>query len=138
MDKFSVEELIELWGIWEEEAGESFIDYFVDDNIKCMPFVLGYWSAKFPDLFEFLMNIGEGKIPWSSAQDAPIGFESISCLVEIFYKVVSCGVEEDGHWSQETYNKSIMPWCSLIHDIDIYYNRFIKWKSKQQILCKES
>ena len=130
MEKLTIEELVELWQIWEGEAGESFVDYFVDDHIRSMHFVLGYWSAKFPDLYKFLIEQGKGKggIPWTSAQDCPGELDSISSLVEQYYGAYSYD-EETGytHWDSDNYAKAILPWCTLIIENNIYYERLHKW-----------
>lgn len=57
MDKFTVDEIQQIWGIWESRYDESFVDYFLDDNINNMGIVLGYWSAKYPELFKYIMNM---------------------------------------------------------------------------------
>ena len=48
-------------------------------------------------------------------------------LVELFYNVE----DEEGEWHEENYEKEIYAWCSLIHDIDAYYRRFISWVNIQ-------
>lgn len=121
--KFSVEELIELWSIWEEHAGESFIDYFLDDNINNMSLVIGYLIAKEPDLGNYILQQSDGTIPWEYIQDCPgVKTDSISYLVEQFYNVYDGNV-----WKEENYHKAQSIWCSLIHDVDIYYKRFEEW-----------
>lgn len=30
-------------------------------------------------------------------------------------------------YGESRYDESLRPWCSLIHDVDIYYERFDEW-----------
>lgn len=134
MEKWSVEKMMDYWRLWEIRFGESFMDYFVDNSIYNMGFVVGYFYGKFMDLGKYLLETSDYTIPWTFIQDWITKREpekdipSISHLVELFYNVE----DEDGVWSEENYNKSIYVWCSLIHDTDIYYNRFIEWIEKNE------
>lgn len=125
MDKFTVDEIQQIWGIWESRYDESFVDYFLDDNINNMGIVLGYWSAKYPELFRYIMNMTDWCIPWEYIQDSLTNYGSLDRVVEDFY-----GVEANG-WNEERYEESLRPWCSLIHDVDIYYERFNEWLKNQ-------
>lgn len=50
MEKKSIEEIKELIDKFEGTCGESFVDYFIDDNINNIGFLVGYIYGKFPDL----------------------------------------------------------------------------------------
>lgn len=102
MKKWSIEKMSDFWSLWEQYAGESFIDYFVDDNIHNMGIVIEYFCDKY--------------------------LPSISELVEEFYEVEN----EDGVYNDENYDKVIYAWCSLIHDVDVYYSRFSEWINKNE------
>lgn len=134
MKKWSIEKMSDFWSLWEQYAGESFIDYFVDDNIHNMGIVIGYFCGKFPKLGNFILEVSNYKIPWKYIQDGYrviyLGkyLPSISELVEEFYEVEN----EDGVYNDENYDKVIYAWCSLIHDIDVYYSRFSEWINKNE------
>ena len=125
--KLSIEQLKEFWKDWEHKAGESFIDYFVDDNINSIGLILGYWAAKYPDLFEYIMDYTNECIVWNYVQDGCNKYNiSLVGLVEEFYKVYT--YKEDSEiFNEKNYDKSIIPWCDLICGIDIYYQRFLDW-----------
>lgn len=133
MEKWSIEKMTEYWSLWEYRYGESFIDYFVDDNIHNMGLVVGFFCGRFPELGKYILEASNYKIPWSFVQDEIYRKEfeeeipSISYLVELFYNVE----DEEGEWHEENYEKEIYAWCSLIHDIDAYYRRFISWVNIQ-------
>ena len=113
-NKLTLEELLEFVLNWEQEAGESFMDYAGDDYIFLnISFLIGYWLVKYPELYQFLMNESNNKIPWKYPQDG------LTDLVQLFY---NAGL------SEETYSAYLIPWLSLIIDNDIYYQRFIEWK----------
>lgn len=133
MEKWSIEKMTEYWDLWECYYGESFIDYFVDINIRSIGIVVGFFCGRFPELGKYILEASNYKLPWNyiqediykekSGEDIP----SISYLVELFYNVE----DEEGNWYEENYEKEIYAWCSLIHDIDIYYERFMNWVDEQ-------
>lgn len=133
-EKWSIEKMMDYWRLWEVRFGESFIDYFVDDNLNNMGFVVGYFYGKFPELGKYILEASNYCIPWSFVQDWITEKEpekdipSISHLVELFYNVEN----EDGIFNEENYDKSIYVWCSLIHDVDEYYTRFINWTERNE------
>lgn len=132
MEKWSIEKMVDYWQFWEIRFGESFIDYFVDDNIHNMGIVVGFFCGRFPELGRYILEESEYKIPWTYVQDWITKKEpekdipSISYLVELFYKVEN----EEGIFDRSRYAKSVYAWCTLIHDIDAYYNRFIEYAEK--------
>lgn len=132
MEKWSIEKMVDYWRLWEIHAGESFMDYFVDDNIHNVGIVLGYFCGKFPELGGYILEVSEYKIPWKFIMDSPYEdgefLPSIDMLVEEYYEVE----DEEGVFNKENYNKAIYVWCSLLHDIDIYYKRFTKWVEKNE------
>lgn len=133
-EKWAVEKMVDYWNLWEAHAGESFIDYFVDDNLNDMGFVIGYFYGKFPELGRYILEASDYYIPWSYVQDWITKKEpekdipSISHLVELFYNVEN----EDGIFNGENYDKSVYVWCSLIHDVDAYYTRFMDWIERNE------
>lgn len=134
MEKWQVAKMVDYWWFWEIRFGESFIDYFVDDNIHNMGIVVGFFCGRFPKLGRYILEASEYKVPWTYIQDWITKKEpekdipSISHLVELFYKVEN----EEGICDRNNYAKSIYAWCTLIHDIDIYYDRFIEWVEKNE------
>lgn len=134
MEKWQVAKMVDYWNLWEAYAGESFIDYFVDDNIHDMGIVVGYFCGRFPKLGRYILEASEYRIPWAYIQDWAYKKEtkeeipSISHLVERFYNAE----DENGRWSQDNYDKVVCAWCCLIHDIDIYYQRFIEWVERNK------
>lgn len=131
MEKWSIEKMTEYWNLWEERYGESFIDYFVDDNMHDMGLVVGFFCGRFPELGRYILETSEYSIPWNYVQDeiyrpGEEDIPSISYLVEVFYNV-----DNEGEWNEENYEKVIYAWCSLIHDIDIYYEKFMNWVDEQ-------
>lgn len=133
MKKWSIEKMSDFWSLWEQYAGESFMDCFVSDNIYNMGIVIGYFYGKFPELGRYILEASDYKVPWKFIMDSPYRdgnfLPGIDALVEAFYDVEN----EDGVYNDENYDKVIYVWCSLIHDIDIYYSRFIKWIDKNEI-----
>lgn len=133
-EKWPIEKMMDYWRFWEVRFGESFIDYFVDGNIYDMGIVVGYFCGKFPELGKYILETSGYKIPWTYVQDWITKKEpekdipSISYLVELFYDVEN----EDGIFNEENYDKSIYVWCSLVHDIDVYYKRFMDWVEKNE------
>lgn len=118
MKKLTLDELLEFVRDWEHENGESFMDYAGDDYIFLnVAFLLGYWSVKYPELYQFLMKESGNTVPWRYPQDG------LTDLVEFFYNV-----SHAENWSEDAYNNSLKPWLSLIIDNDIYYKRFEDWK----------
>ena len=129
---------------WEEWMEESWMDYHGNDCIYLnISFLLGYWSAKFPELFEYLMKESNNTIPWKYAQD------DLLDLVEYFYYPDQ--FNEDGsynNWDEEKAKSTFEPWISIIDNNIIYFNRFIErakrdfentsyddMHSEQQYLC---
>ena len=117
--KHSVEDIVELWRIWECEMGESFMDC-IGDNIINVEEVLGYWRKEFPDLYVYLMNLTDNTIPWRYVLDLPKGYDTLDYEVAKFYEV------HKGEFSEEKYRKSILPWCSYIYKFcyDKWYENF--------------
>lgn len=118
--KYSVEDMIELWRIWECEMGESFIDYIVD-NIVNVKEIINYWKTEFPDLYNHIMKLTNNTIPWRYILDSPKGYDTLEYVVEDFYNV------HEAEWfNEERYRKSILPWCSYIHEFcyDKWYENF--------------
>lgn len=130
MEKWPVEKMSDYWRTWEICMGESFMNYFVCDNIHNMGIILGYFCGKFPELGNYILEISDYKLPWKFIMDSPHKnsefFPSIDMLVEEFYEVE----DEKGLFNEENYDKTVHVWCSLLHDIDIYYKRFIEWVEK--------
>ncbi len=132
MEKWSIEKMTEYWNLWEIRFGESFIDYFVDDYIHNMGIVVGFFCGRFPELGKYILEASNYKVPWTYIQDWITKKEpekdipSISHLVELFYEVEN----EEGIFDKNRYAESVYAWCTLIHDIDAYYNRFIEWVEK--------
>ena len=122
-NKISKEQLQELWRDWELKHGESFMDYFVDDNINELGIVLGCWSVTYPDLFNYIMKESGWCIPGEYVQD------ELSSLVESYY---ANDIDPDGYieLNEGEYELSILPWCEVICCIDIYYERLLDF-------CKE-
>lgn len=127
--------MMDYWRLWEVRFGESFIDYFVDDSIHDMRFIVGYFYGRFPELGRYILETSNYYIPWTYVQDWITKKEpekdipSISHLVELFYNVED---DDEGIFSEENYNKSIYVWCSLIRDVDIYYKRFMDYIEKNE------
>lgn len=117
--KYSVEDIAELWRIWEYEMGESFMDY-IGDNIINVKEALNYWEKEFPDLYVYLMHLTNSTIPWKYVLDAPKGYDCLDHEIENFYEVY------DEEFTEEKYRKSILPWCSYIHEFcyDKWYESF--------------
>lgn len=117
--KYSVEDIAELWRIWECEMGESFMDY-IGDNIIDVEEALDYWKKEFPDLYIYLMNLTNNTIPWRYVLDPPKGYDTLDYEVAKFYRV------HEGEFTEEKYRKSILPWCSYIHEFcyDKWYESF--------------
>lgn len=133
-NKLSVEEIAELWRIWEAVAGESFIDYFLDDAVNNVGFVVGYFVGKFPELGQYILQTTNYTIPWRFIQDNPYVertkdfIPSLLGIVENFYGVYDL----DGNsWNPEAYDKSVFVWSSLIHDVDSYYKDYCDWMSNE-------
>lgn len=134
MEKWQVAKMVDYWSLWEIRFGESFIDYFVDDNIHDMGIVVGFFCGRFPKLGRYILEASEYRVPWTYIQDWITKKEpkkdipSISHLVELFYEVEN----EEGIFDRKNYTKSVYAWCALIHDIDIYYDRFMEWVEKNE------
>lgn len=134
MEKWQVAKMVNYWSLWEIRFGESFIDYFVDDNIHDMGIVVGFFCGRFPNLGRYILEASEYKIPWTYIQnwitkkEPEKDIPSISHLVELFYEVEN----EEGIFDRKNYTKSVYAWCTLIHDIDIYYNRFMEYIEKNE------
>lgn len=135
MEKWTIEKMTKFWRQWEIHAGESFMDCFVNDNIYNTGIVVGYFCGKVPELGKYILEASNYAVPWQFIRDcvrkrnSDEYLSSIDELVEEFYKVKD---EENGTFNEENYNKVIYIWCSLIHDIDIYYERFINWVRDEQ------
>lgn len=129
MEKWTIEKMVKFWRQWEIHAGEPFMDCFVNDNIYNMGIVIGYFCGKVPELGKYILETSDYTIPWlyimdSISKDGSDEYiPGIDELVEEFYKVA----DKNGVFNKENYNKTVYIWCSLIHDIDIYYTRFIEW-----------
>lgn len=134
MEKWTIEKMTKFWRQWEIHAGESFMDCFVNDNIYSPGIAVGYFCGKFPELGKYILEASDYTVPWLyitdfiSKDDSDEYIPGIDELVEEFYKVE----DENGTFNEENYNKAICVWCSLIHDIDIYYERFINWVRDDQ------
>ena len=116
--KLTVKQLQKFWRAWEIDHGESFIDYFLDDNINDLGLVLGCWSVIYPDLFNYIMKESNWCIPWRGIQDG------LSSLVEYYY---ASNIGPDGYieFNEGEYELSILPWCEVIYRVDIYYERLL-------------
>lgn len=122
MNKYTVKQIREIIGEWESVYGESFVDYFVDDNICSMHFLLGYFCGKFPDLGKFIMDKSDWSIVWGYVQDG--GFiketnqriDSIAELIE--------------QYCNDDWDLFATIWATVIYDNDPYYERFVEWLSE--------
>ena len=126
--KYSVEDMIELWRIWECEMGESFMDY-IGDNIINVKEALNYWKTEFPDLYVYLMNLTNNTIPWKYVLDSPENYDSLDFEVNNFYNV------DEAEWfNEERYRKSILPWCSYLHKYcyDKWYEKFFSEEDEDE------
>ena len=129
----------------EEWAGESWMDYYGDDFIFLnISFLLGYWSVRYPDLFEYLMKESSNNIPWEYPQDGLVD------LVEFFYYPDQY-TETGAHrfvFDEDKYDLTRIPWISIIDENKVYFDRFINraerdflktsyddMHSEQQYLC---
>lgn len=111
---YSVEDMIELWRIWELEMGESFMECKLEYIINIEE-VINYWKTEFPDLYSYLMKLTNNTIPWKYIDLDGLDFE-----VENYYHV------NEGEFTEEKYRKSILPWCSYVHKFcyDKWYELF--------------
>lgn len=115
-EKLTIEQLQEFFWIWEQEICESIVDSILDVILEDIPKILDYWSGKFPDLFKYIMGKSNNSIPWTSIEGSVDSCGCLSDLVKEFY-----GGE---YYEYEDYKKSILPWCSFIHDEEYYYDNF--------------
>lgn len=106
--KYSVEDMIELWRIWELEMGESFMEYKLEHIINVEE-VINYWKTEFPDLYSYLMKLTNNTIPWKYIFHCPNDLDCLDFEVENYYHV------HEGEFTEEKYRKSILPWCSYVH-----------------------
>lgn len=121
----TISSVIKNIGIWENLHGESFMDYAGSDHIfRNISFLMGYWSCKHRELYNFLIKKSNNTIPWKYAQD---GLEE---LVEEFY-----GLEPEHMRNEEyldCYDMTWIPWASIIVDNDIYWERYIKFMEEYE------
>lgn len=106
--KYSIDDMIEFWRIWELEMGESFMEYVVEPIVNVEE-IINYWKIEFPDLYNYIMEITDNTIPWKYIYDIPKDYDCLDYVVENFYEV------HDGNFTETKYRKSILPWCSYIH-----------------------
>ena len=72
--------IVEYIRTLEISMGESWMDQFAEDGIfHNISFLMGYWSVKFPELYQYLMKDSNNTIPWKYPQNGLVG------LVESFY-----------------------------------------------------
>ncbi len=127
MEKKSIEEIKELINKFERTHGESFVDYFIDDNINNIGFLVGYIYGKFPDLGKVLLTNSNWRIVWKFVQDCYYKddeeVDSIAGIVENYYN--------------EDWDKENLFWATVIYDNDPYYSRFEEWLKERNDLVNE-
>lgn len=87
---------------WEVEAGESFTDYFMHDNVKDQS-----WAY-------FLLGKGHVERAVEIVDEIHNGNKCID--QELLYEIYS----NDGEWSEEQYNKNVILWAEFLISMPHY------------------
>lgn len=116
LDNMTADELVEKIGSWESDAGESFKDYFMHDNVKALSWAFYLLGRGFTE--HALIIIG-GLEKGETYFDQE---ELFDIYPEYIYDEV--GIET---WNSESYDKNLIIWAEFLVATASYRERVNKF-----------
>jgi hypothetical protein len=110
----SIEAMFQRIIEWEYEAGESFTDYYMHDNVRDVSWA--FWL------------LGKGFVERANEILNEVNDDKVLCLdQELLYDIYPSYEGEDCSWSEENYHKNVRLWAEFLVSTDIYFQRITEW-----------
>lgn len=98
---------------WEYEAGESFTDYYMHDNVREVSWA--FWL------------LGKGFVERANEILNQHSVAKYSLDQEILFDIYPSYEGENCSWNEENYHKNIRLWAEFLVSSDIYLQRITEW-----------
>lgn len=99
---------------WEREAGESFTDYYMHDNVRDVSWA--FWL------------LGKGFVERANEILNEINADKKLCLdQELLYDIYPTYEGEDCSWNEDNFYKNVKLWAEFLVSSDIYLQRTTEW-----------
>lgn len=114
-----IKELFDKINAWVENAGESFTDYFMHDNVKDNSWA--FWL------------LGKGYTEHANIIIVEI-LGGNNCIdQEVLYEVFPEYLDDEGSvWSRENYEKNVMLWAEFLLSTPYYSDKVNKFLNKNE------
>lgn len=109
----SIDDMFERILTWECEAGESFTDYYMHDNVREVSWA--FWL------------LGKGFVERANEILNQHSVAKYSLDQEILFDIYPSYEGEDCSWNEENYHKNIRLWAEFLVSSDIYLQRITEW-----------
>lgn len=114
---YTKEKLIKIIKDWEVDAGESFKDYFLHDNVKALSWSFWLLGKGFAEhALQLINKIEKGETYFDQEE-----------LFDIYPEYVGENKHGDPKWSEENYNKNIEIWAEFLIATNSYQKRVISF-----------
>lgn len=112
----SIEAMFQRIVDWEREAGESFTDYYMHDNVRDVSWA--FWL------------LGKGFVERANEILNEVNDDKKLCLdQELLYDIYPSYeyTEQTNTWNEDNYYKNVRLWAEFLVSTDIYLQRIMEW-----------
>ena len=114
ISKESINTMFQRIIAWERDAGESFTDYYMHDNVRDVSWA--FWL------------LGKGFVERANEILNEVNDDKILCLdQELLYDIYPSYEGEDCSWNEVNYYKNVLLWAEFLVSTDIYLQRITEW-----------
>lgn len=125
----TVEELAKRIGEWEQEAGESFTDYFMHDRVRDNSWAFWLLGKGYSERANaIIVEILEGRLCIDQQALYNLNYHPNITVIDGFLEVLW----EDEYMTSENYNKDILLWAEFLLATPFYTEKITKWLKEQE------